>query len=113
MSRLDDLMANGREELGLSADFEEGVFNRITRRKQQRRTAVITSVVSAVLGFAFALFLSLPRTATIPSMQARNPVSPTLEKEVIPVIEDVTFSTYGRNTHYAIEQVSLEEESEL
>lgn len=113
MSRLDELMAHGRKERELSADFEERVFARIVQRKQQRRTAMITSVVFAGLGFAFAMFLAIPRGATTPTMQARNPVPLNMKKEVVPVIEDVTFSTYGQNTHYAIEQVSLEEESEL
>ncbi|HDP95331.1 MAG TPA: hypothetical protein ENN40_08230 [Candidatus Aminicenantes bacterium] len=113
MNRMEELFSRQEMDHPLSEGFEERVFSRIESCRRRRRVTVTTIVVSAALGFVFALALSLPHSSTQPVLQAnRSPIT-TSSKEVIPVVEDVMFSTYDGQTHYAVEQVSLEEEAEF
>jgi len=113
MNGMEDLFRQQDMQHPLPEGFEERVFARIETRKRQRRVAVTTAAVSAVLGFVFALVLSLPRSSTQPLLQANNTTAVEERREVIPVMEDVVFSSSAGRTHYAVEQVSLEEEAEL
>jgi hypothetical protein len=113
MNRMDELFSRQEMHHSLPEGFEERVFSRIESHKRRRRLTVTTAVVSAVLGFVFALALSLPDSPTQPVLQANRFTYATNAKEVIPVVEDVMFATYDGQTHYAVEQVSLEEEAEF
>ena len=113
MNHLDDLFREQSMDHPLPDGFETQVFARIETRKRQRRAAVVTVVASAALGVGFAMWLILPRTASRPVMRADAPVSVEKRKEVVPVMEDVVFSASDGQTHYAVEQVNLQEEAEL
>ena len=113
MNRMDELFIRQEMDHSLPEGFEERVFSRIESRKHRQRVTVTTAVVSAVLGFVFALALSLHDSSTRPVLQANHSSIAENGKEVIPVVEDVMFSSYDGQTHYAVEQVSLEEEAEF
>jgi len=114
MKNMEELFRQHDTRYSPAEDFEDRVFARIETRKRQRRVAVTTAVVSAVLGFVFALVLSLPRSSTQPVIQANNESRINeYNKEIVPVVEDVVFSSTRGNVQYTVEQVSLEEEGEL
>ncbi|MBN1195801.1 MAG: hypothetical protein JXA62_00170 [Candidatus Aminicenantes bacterium] len=113
MNRMDDLFNKQEMHHSLPEGFEERVFSRIEAHKRRRRLTVTTAVISAILGFVFALALSLPDSSTQPLLQANRSTNASNSKEVIPVVEDVMFATYDGQTHYAVEQVSLEDEAEF
>ncbi|MDY0296149.1 MAG: hypothetical protein RB296_02425 [Acidobacteriota bacterium] len=113
MKRMDELFTCPDMDHPLPVGFEDRVFKRIEACRRRRRVTAATAAVSAVLGFVFALALSLPRPSTQPVMQARHEIAPENAREVIPVVEDVIFATHDGRTHYAIEQVSFEDEAEF
>jgi len=89
--------------------FENVVFNKIKRKKKQRRlTAAVASVVllGGFLFLAQAVFFNNPGNGTRNFALSGQLKS---DKEEVPVVEDVVFSTSDSRSSYVIEQVGYTE----
>lgn len=113
MRPVEDLLKQVSIDRELGEGFEDVVFGKIKRRKVQRRVATATSVIFALVGFLFGLYLFTPMGSKQAPLTADNQLTETprtVEKEEIPVLEDVYFSSYDDRTHYAVELVSYNEQ---
>lgn len=93
----------------LSDDFEDRVFSKIKRKKKQRKvaaTAVMSLTLFAFLFIAQAVFFN--RGPETPLLTARHEAS--IEKEEVPVMEDVIFASFDNRNDYTVEQVNYNEE---
>jgi cytoskeletal protein RodZ len=109
MQRVEDLLKQVSIDKELDEGFETAVFGKIRRRKVHRRLAMATSVVFVIVGFLFSFYLFMPRApqqAPLTADSQLNDSSQIVEKEEVPVLEDVYFSSYDDRTHYAVELVS-------
>jgi hypothetical protein len=94
-----------QNELQPGPDFEEQVFLKIGKKKKLRRIGYsLTAVASIVLLFSL---LQLFRPAVRPVMQAGSE-TPALNKEEIPLHEDLFFSAFDNRTSYSLEPVSYQ-----
>lgn len=94
----------------LSDDFEDRVFARIKRKKKQRKVATVAVMSVTLFAFLFiaqAVFFN--RRPETPLLTAREEAS--IEKEEVPVMEDVIFASSDNRTDYAVEQVNYNEEN--
>jgi hypothetical protein len=93
-----------QNELQPGPDFEERVFSKIRKKKRQRK---IGYGVTAIIG-VLALFslLQVFRPAVHPTLQTGIKI-PTLDKEEIPLHEDLFFSAFDKRTRYSLEPVSM------
>ncbi len=113
MQRVEDLLKQVSIDKELDEGFETAVFGKIRRRKVHRRLAMATSVVFVIVGFLFSFYLFMPRApqqAPLTADSQLNDSSQIVEKEEVPVLEDVYFSSYDDRTHYAVELVSYNED---
>lgn len=93
-----------RETFVVGADFEERVFAKIKRKKTIRK-----HISAAIVGFSLAGFLFLAQNIIF----HKNPVEnkqiiahrESTQKEEIPLMEDVIFTSSDSQNNYAIEQV--------
>ncbi len=86
-------------------DFEERVFAKIKKKKRQRK---IGYGLTAAIGIVLLLsLLQVFRPAVRPALQSGTQ-APTLEKEEIPLHEDLFFSASDNRTRYTLEPVSLQ-----
>jgi len=101
--------------LALNADFEARVFAKIKKKKTQRKVAASAALSIAVLAFLFigqaVLFHREPGEKILIGRNERNGRYMQTEtsikaKEEVPVMENVVFASYDRQTDYAIEQVA-------
>lgn len=90
----------------LSDDFEGRVFSKIKRKKKQRKVAAATAMSVTLFAFLFiaqAFFFNQgPETPILTA---------SMEKEEVPVMEDVIFASFDSRTDYAVEQVGYNEEN--
>ncbi|MCP4219233.1 MAG: hypothetical protein GY765_31655 [bacterium] len=89
----------------LSDDFENRVFSKIQRKKVQRKMATSAALLVAVFCFIYiAGGLIFDGKQVKPMMASGNEIA--LEKEEVPVMEDVIFASSDAQTNYAIQQVA-------
>ena len=91
--------------LNVSGDFECRVFAKIKRKKTQRKVTASVGLGIVIAGFLFiaqVTFLNKNDKYSRPLMAE----SAIVEKEEIPVVEDVVFASSDSNSSYIIEQVN-------
>lgn len=93
----------------LGSDFEERVFSKIRKKKRQRKIGYGVTAVVGVL--ALISLLQIFRPAVHPPLQT-GIKPPMLEKEEIPLHEDLFFSASDQSTRYSIEPVSYQKKAE-
>jgi len=93
-----------RNELHPGTDFEDRVFFKINRKKKLRKARTGLTAAAGILLF-FSL-LQVFRPAVRPALQTETK-APAIEKEEIPLHEDLFFSTSDHRTRYSIEPVSI------
>jgi hypothetical protein len=103
MSDWQDVLRS-RNEWQPSADFEERVFSKIRKKKKLRKIGYgVTATIGVLLLFSL---LQVFHPAGAPKLQtAIKP--PVLDKEEIPLHEDLYFSASDDRTRYSLEPVSL------
>ncbi|MCX6554265.1 MAG: hypothetical protein NTZ12_04500 [Candidatus Aminicenantes bacterium] len=93
-----------RDILQPGADFEEQVFFKIRKKKRLRKIGYGATVMGSLL-LLFSL-LQIFRPAVRPILRT-NTDTPVIQKEEIPLRDDLFFSTFDSHTRYSIEPVSL------
>jgi hypothetical protein len=94
-----------RDVLQPGADFEERVFCKIRKKKRLRKISYgVTAVGSLLLVLSL---LQVFRPAIRPVAQNKSD-APIIQKEEIPLRENLFFSAFDNNTRYSIEPVSLQ-----
>jgi hypothetical protein len=88
--------------LELNGDFENKVFAKIKKKKNQRKIAA--SVTLGIFIFAFIFTAQAVLFHRKPEAILAGPV--TAAKEEVPVMEDVIFASSDSTANYAIEQVA-------
>jgi hypothetical protein len=103
MSDWQDVMRS-RSEWQPGADFEERVFAKIRKKKKLRKIGYGVTATAGIL----LLFSLLPvfHPAGVPRPQAAGQPA-VLDKEEIPLHEDLYFSASDDRTRYSLEPVSL------
>ncbi|MCX6558509.1 MAG: hypothetical protein NTW95_13940 [Candidatus Aminicenantes bacterium] len=97
-----------RDMLQPGADFEERVFCKIRKKKRLRKIGYgVTAVGSLLLVFSL---LQVFRPAVRPVVQSKID-APVVQKEEIPLREDLFFSAFDNHTRYSIEPVSLQKKA--
>jgi hypothetical protein len=96
---------HSQDELQLGPDFEERVFFKIKKKKRLRKISYGLTAVGSIL-LLFSL-LQIFRPAVRPVLQT-GIETPALNKEEIPLHEDLFFSVSDNRTRYSIEAVSLQ-----
>ena len=86
-------------------DFEERVFFKIRKKKRQRKIGFGVTAIAGILAL-FSL-LQIFRPAVQPALQT-GIKPPTLDKEEIPLHEDLFFSASDNRTRYSLEPVMLQ-----
>jgi hypothetical protein len=87
------------------ADFEERVFSKIRKKKKLRKISYgLTAVASMLL---LVSLLQVFRPAGRPALQT-GITAPALNKEEIPLQENLFFSASDNRTRYTLEPVSLQ-----
>ncbi len=112
MQDLDRLLKQVSINDELDGGFESAVFSKIKRKKVHRRVAVASSVVFVIMGFLFGFFLFGPTPQPQSPIYAHNQTqhAESIDKEEIPVLEDVYLSSYDNKSSYAVEMVSYQED---
>lgn len=90
----------------LGDDFEDRVFAKIKKKKQQRKVAASAALSIAVVGFIFVGQALFRGRGELPPEQLLAVGSEILVKEEVPVMEDVIFASSDAGADYAIEQVA-------
>lgn len=102
----------------LGADFEDRVFTRIKKRKTRRKVTASITAVFALCAILFIgsgiIFKNSPepetRLAQSVSNQPDNRYEAlSSEKEEVPVMGEVIFSSFDSSSNYGIQQVSYNE----
>lgn len=95
---------NPTDLLSVSEDFENRVFAKIKRKKTIRK-----HITAAVVGFSLAGFLFLAQSLFFQKSPIENKQviahSESTQKEEIPLMEDVIFTSSNSQSDYSIEQV--------
>lgn len=99
------------ELLSVSDDFEERVFAKIKRKKAVRK-----HIVAAIVGFCLAGFLFLAQNLFLHKSPTNDQQiiahQESAQKEEIPLMEDVIFTSSDSQNEYAIEQVVHNEDDD-
>jgi hypothetical protein len=93
------------DELQLGPDFEERVFYKIRKRKKLRKISYALTAAGSIL-LLFSL-LQIFRPVVRPALQAGS-ATPALNKEEIPLHENLFFSASDNRTRYSLEPVSYQ-----
>jgi hypothetical protein len=93
------------DELQLGPDFEEQVFFKIRKKKRLRKISYGLTAMGSIL-LLFSL-LQIFRPADRPALQT-SIKAPVLNKEEVPLHEDLFFSVSDQRTQYSIEAVSFQ-----
>jgi hypothetical protein len=93
------------EEPPLGPDFEERVFVKIRKKKKLRKIGYGLTVAGSL--FLLLSLLQIFRPAVRPVLQTRSE-TPILNKEEIPLQEDLFFSASDNRTRYSLESVSYQ-----
>ncbi len=106
MTNTFDRYRNHPPTRALNDDFEDRVFSKIKKKKKQRKAAAAAAMSITLFAFLFIAqgLLFNDRTET-PFLTA------SMEKEEVPVMEDVIFASFDNRTDYAVEQVDYDEEN--
>jgi hypothetical protein len=89
----------------LGSDFEERVFSKIKKKKKLKKIGYgLTAAGSLLLLFSLLQIFSPPLRPTLHSGKE----TPAIEKEEIPLHEDLFFSASDQRTRYSIEPVSYQ-----
>ena len=94
-----------QDELQFGPDFEERVFFKIKKKKRLRKISYGLTAVGSIL-LLFSL-LQIFRPSVRPALQTGSE-TPALNKEEIPLHEDLFFSASDKRTRYSIEAVSFQ-----
>jgi hypothetical protein len=93
----------------LGDNFETRVFAKIKRKKKQRKIAAAAVMSISLFAFLFiARFLFIPDRSDNPPMTAQ--LERQIEKEEVPVMEDVIFASFDKKADYAVQQVGYYED---
>ena len=102
--QLSSIFRGGAPEASLGEDFEDRVFAKIKKKKKQRK--VIASSLFVAIFVAGLFFVYNTMTSVKPPVEDRIIVqSESIQKEEIPLMEDVIFASSDAKTDYSIEQV--------
>jgi hypothetical protein len=94
-----------QDELQLGPDFEERVFFKIKKKKRLRKISYGLTAVGSIL-LLFSL-LQIFHPADRPALQT-SIETPAMNKEEIPLHEDLFFSASDNRTRYSLESVSFQ-----
>ena len=110
MSDWQDILKQYDSPLEPSNDFEQKVFFKIRKKKKLRKITFGLTAVGSILLLFSLLQIFLP--AIRPALQTAIK-TPALNKEEIPLHEDLFFSTSDNRTQYSIKSVSLQKKLQL
>jgi hypothetical protein len=105
MAEWQDILKKYDGQLELGADFEQQVFFKIRKKKRLRKINYGLTAVGSIL-LLFSL-LQIFRPVVRPALQTGSEI-PALNKEEIPLHEDLFFSASDNRTQYSIEAVSFQ-----
>lgn len=106
MSDWQDILRS-QNELQPGSDFEERVFSKINKKKRLRKISYgLTAAASILLLFSLLQIFS---PTVQPTLQS-GIKTPTLDKEEIPLHEDLFFSASDKRTRYSLESISFQKE---
>jgi hypothetical protein len=105
MSDWQDILKQYDSRLEPGNDFEQKVFSKIKKKKRLRKISYSLTVAGSIL-LLFSL-LQIFRPAVRPILQTKIE-TPVLNKEEIPLHEDLFFSAFDNRTQYSIKTVSLQ-----
>ncbi|MEI6613943.1 MAG: hypothetical protein WCL37_03525 [Chrysiogenales bacterium] len=94
-----------QNELQTGPDFEEQVFFKIRKKKKLRKISFSLTVAGSIL-LLFSL-LQIFRPAVRPALRAGSE-TPAVNKEEIPLHENLFFSASDNRTSYSLEPVSYQ-----
>jgi len=106
--RLYDSIARYKQhvpESSVGNDFEHRVFAKIKRKKTQRKVTASVGLALLMGGFLFIAQITFLNK----SVDTRRPLlagPAAVEKEEIPIVEDVVFASSDSRSSYIIEQVN-------
>jgi hypothetical protein len=93
--------------LEVGSDFENQVFAKIKKKKRQRKITTSITAGIAIFGFLFIAQATFLKPDKSKSLRMANQLKQrTMEKEEVPVVEDVVFASSDSTANYVIEQVN-------
>lgn len=106
MSEWQEILRQNDERNEPGPDFEEKVFSKIKKRKKQKK---ISLAIMALIGVVMLLslwqwFRPAPRRTLLSGIH--------IEKEEIPLSEDLFFSASDNRTRYSLEPVSYQKKTD-
>jgi len=107
MKDIFDDLKNSYNEISLSDDFNENVFNRINKKKKENKIKISLFVILIVI-IGSMIFININSNVNEKPIIAKEE----LKKIEVPVLDQVYFSTHDEKNNYMIEFVSLEEEND-
>lgn len=108
MSDWQDIFKQYDSQLEPGNDFEQKVFYKIRKKKKLRKISYSLTALGSIL-LIFSL-LQIFRPAVRPALQAGSK-TPALNKEEIPLHEDLFFSASDNRTRYSLEPVSYQKKA--
>lgn len=108
MKNIDELLKNVSTESILREDFETEVYSKIKIKKSHKKITYIASFMFLCIAIFMGYFFFIQDKGEPEVLNAKS--DKLIEKEEIPIIEDVYFASYDDRTNYAIEQISIDEE---
>jgi len=111
MKNIDELLKNISRESNLKEDFDVKVYSKIKIKTSHRKITYIASFMFLCIAIFMGYFFFIQNKGEPEVLNAK--LDKLVEKEEIPIIEDVYFASYDDRTNYAIEQIEInEQESE-
>jgi len=110
MKNIDELLKNVSIESGLRKDFETNVCSKIKKIKLHRKITHIASFMFLCIAIFMGYFFFIQDKGEPDILNAKS--DKVIEKEEIPIIEDVYFASYDDRTNYAIEQIAIDEQED-
>ncbi len=110
MKNIDELLKNVSIENGLGEDFETKVYSKIKIKKLHRKITYIASFMFLCIAIFMGYFFFIQDKGDPEVLNAKS--DKLIEKEEIPIIEDVYFASYDDRVNYAIEQISIDEKED-
>lgn len=116
MNSVDELMKQYSGTYEVNPGFEDGVYSKIEKRKRLKKIGFSGAVGFILAVVVISVFLFFPGAASRDSQgerfanQINTKSDQVVEKQEVPVLEDVFFTLTDGEKNYAIEQVSISEE---
>jgi hypothetical protein len=110
MKNIDELLKNISTENSLIEDFETKVYSKIKIKKLQRKITHTVSFIFLCIAIFMGYFFFIQDKEEPEILNAKS--DKLIEKEEIPIIEDIYFASYDDRANYAIEQISIDEEED-